>query len=149
MKVCTNWFLITIRILLNTRNTLMIWHVSYWWTLFSICLTYTVSTKLNIFLNAPTCCFIHTLMYEVFLKKVFGESRLTSKQTRKWYIYFHECLLKLILQWYYVLFSLQKLDRNCYIFQMIAIYNDQWQINGNVSCKIKATNRWDDIISTH
>ena len=36
------------------------------------------------------------------------------------------------LKWYYVLFSLHKFGCNCYLFQKIAIYNDERQINDNV-----------------
>ena len=43
----------------------------------------------------------------------------------------------LLLKCYYAQFSLLKLGCNFYIFQKIAIYNDELQINGNVICQNK------------
>ena len=39
-----------------------------------------------------------------------------------------------MLKWYHIQFSL-KTWCNSYIFQRIAIYNDEWQINDNVICQ--------------
>ena len=41
--------------------------------------------------------------------------------------------LDMYLKWYYEQFSLQKLGCNNYTFQIIAIYNDESQINNNFS----------------
>ena len=39
-----------------------------------------------------------------------------------------------LLKWYYAHFSLQRFGCNCYLFQKTVFYNDERQINGNVSC---------------
>ena len=38
-----------------------------------------------------------------------------------------------MLKWYYAQFSLQDMGSNCYLFQKIAIYNDERQINDNIT----------------
>ena len=53
-------------------------------------------------------------------------------QYNKYYKLSLYCQKLYVLKRYFAQFSLQKLSWNCYIFQKIATYNDEWQINDKV-----------------